>query len=97
MKIEGWQAKYLSMAGRATLIKSSVTSIPIYAMQTILFSQKISHQLNKMNCKILWGDTAQSKGCHIVNWETITLPKEARGLGIPSTRHRNRVILMNQA
>ena len=31
-RIEGWQAKYLSMAGRATLIKASVTSIPIYTM-----------------------------------------------------------------
>ena len=32
-----------------------------------------------------------------MNWDTITLPKEAGRLGIPSTRHRNRVILMNQA
>ena len=31
-RIKGWQAKYLSMAGWATLIKASVTSISIYAM-----------------------------------------------------------------
>ena len=31
-RIEGWQAKYLSMASRATLIKALVTSIPIYTM-----------------------------------------------------------------
>ena len=43
MKIEGWQAKYLSMVGKATLIKSAVTSIPIYIMQTTLLPQKISH------------------------------------------------------
>ena len=35
-RIEGWQAKYLSMAGRATVIKASVTSISIYAMQITL-------------------------------------------------------------
>ena len=54
-KIEGWQTKYLNMAGRATLIKSIVSFIPIYAMQTTLLPQKISHQLDKMICHFLWG------------------------------------------
>nr|POE46375.1 hypothetical protein CFP56_55234 [Quercus suber] len=39
-KIEGWQAKYLSVASCVTLIKSSVASIPLYAMQTTLLLQK---------------------------------------------------------
>ena len=43
LRVEGWQAKYLSMAGRATLIKASVTSILLYAMKTTLLPQKISH------------------------------------------------------
>ena len=97
MKIEGWQTKYLSMAGKATRIKSAVSSIPIYAMQTTLLPQKISHQLDKMNCRFLWGDTSQHKGYHTVNWETVTLPKEARGLGLTSIHHRNHTILMHQA
>ena len=59
MKIESWQTKYLSMVGRATLIKSVVSIIPIYAMQAALLPQKISHQLDKMNCSFLWGDTGQ--------------------------------------
>ena len=96
-RIEGWQAKYLSMAGWATLIKATVASIPIYAMQTTLLPQKISRQIDKMSCNFLWGDTATRCGCHTVNWDTVTLPKEANGLGIPSTCHRNRAILMNQA
>ena len=40
-RIEGWQTKYLLMAGRATLIKASITFIPAYAMQTMLLPQKI--------------------------------------------------------
>ena len=96
-QIEGWQAKYLSMAGRATLIKASVTSILIYAMQTTFLPQKISHQIDKMSCNFLWGDTDHHRDCHTVKWEIVTLPKEVGGLGIPSTRHRNYAILMNQA
>ena len=94
-RIEGWQARYLSMAGRATLIKASITSVLLYALQTTLLPQKICHHIDKMSCHFLWGDTDHHKGCHTVNWETVTLPKEAGGLGMSSTRHRNKVILMN--
>ena len=66
-RIEGWQAKYLSMADRATLIKASVTSILIYTMQTTLFPQKISHHIEKLSCNFLWGDTNHHRGCHMVN------------------------------
>ena len=54
-RIEGWQAKYLSMISQATLIKETATSIPIYAMQTMLLPQKISFQIDKLSCKFLWG------------------------------------------
>ena len=60
-KIQGWQAKYLSMVGRVTLIKSSTASIPLYAMQTTLLPQKVSRNLDKINCQFLWGDTTQHK------------------------------------
>ena len=97
MKIEGWQTKYLSMMGRATLIKSVVSTIPIYAMQTTLLPQKISHQLDKMNCSFLWGDTGQHRSCHTINWEIVTMPNEAGDQGLTSIRHRNQAILMHQA
>ena len=80
------------MVIRATLIKATVASIPIYAMQTTLLPQKISHQIDSMSCKF-----SQRRGCHTVNWETVTLLRVVRGLGIPSTRHQNSAILMNQA
>ena len=96
-RIEGCQTKYLSMASRATLIKASITSIPTYAMQTMLLPQKICHHIDKLSCNFLWGDIDHHKGCHTVNWATIATPKEAGGLGIPSTRYRNHAILMNQA
>lgn len=50
-----------------------------------------------MSCNFLWGDTTHHQGYHTVKGETITLLKEAGGLGIPSIRHRNLAILMNQA
>ena len=76
--IKGWQTKYLSMASRATLIKASMASIPLYAMQTTLLPQKISQQIDKMSCHFLWGDSEHHRNCHTVSWDTVTLPKEAK-------------------
>ena len=96
-RIEGWQARYLSMAGRATLIKALVSSVPLYAMQTAILPKNICQHIDRLSCHFLWGDINGRKGCHTINWDTITLPKKAGGLGITSTRHRNQAILMNQA
>ena len=96
-RIKGWQARYLSIAARTTLIKASVTSVPIYAMQTVLLPQKICQHIDKLSCHFLWGDTDLRRQCPTVKWETVTLPKKAGGLGITSTQHRNQAILMNQA
>ena len=97
LHIEGCQTKYLTMVGRAILIKASVATIPLFTMQTTFLPQKISHQIDKLSCHFLWGDTGHHRGCHTISWDTITLPKEASELGIPSTYHRNCAILTNQA
>ena len=94
-KIEGWQTKYLSIAGRVTLINSTSASIPIHAMQTTLLPQKISRQLDKLNCKFFWGDIANYRHCHTMSRETNTTPKNARGLGLKTACHMNVSLLMN--
>ena len=66
-------------------------------MQTTLLPQKIIRQLDKLNCKFLWGDIANHRHCHMVWWETITTPKDAGGLGLKSACHMNVALLMNQA
>ena len=40
-KLESWKAKYLTMAGRVTLTKAILTSIPTYLMQTTLLPRGI--------------------------------------------------------
>ena len=65
--IEGWQTKYLSMAGQATLIKASITSIPTYAMQTTLLPQKICHHIDKLSRNFLWGGSKHHRSYHTVS------------------------------
>ena len=40
-KLESWMVKYLTMAGRVTLTKAILTSIPTYLMQTTLLPRGI--------------------------------------------------------
>lgn len=65
-------------------------------MQTTLLPQKINRHLDRMNCRFLWGDTNHHHHCHMISWETITTPKDARGFGIKASQHMNLAILMNQ-
>jgi len=46
-------ASQISYYGEGTLVKSSIASIPIYAMQTTLIPQKVSRQLDKLSCQFL--------------------------------------------
>ena len=66
-------------------------------MQTTLLLQKISKQLDKLNCKFLCGDTTNHRHYHTMSWETITTPKDVGGLGLKSACHMNVALLMNQA
>lgn len=77
-KIEGWQIKYLSVADRITLIKSTSASIPIYAMQT---TAKNMSTLGQVKPVVLGGDTAHHRHCHTIGSDTIYTPIAAGRTG----------------
>ena len=72
-KIEVWQSKFLSMAGRVTLIRSSSNAIPIFSMQTTLLHRQICQDIDKLNRRFLWGDSGQHRACHTISWDTIDM------------------------
>ena len=76
-KIEGWQIKYLFVARRVTLIKSTSASILIHAMQTTLLSQKINRQINKLIVNS-YGETPPNIGTVILLVGKPSLPLRRR-------------------
>lgn len=46
-KLNGWETKFLSIAGRTTLAKSSLSSIPNYVMQCISLPAKTLKLIDK--------------------------------------------------
>jgi len=92
-QLAGWKAKCLSLAGRITLIKSTISAIPAYAMQSAHLPRSVCDDLDKRIRRFLWGGTAMERKPHLVAWDTIIKEKTQGGLGIRSMRQLNSAFL----
>ena len=81
-KLVGWKARTLSLAGHCTFIQAVTTAIPTHIMQCAMLPGKVCKELDKMNRNFLWGDSIEKKKLHLINWETVSRPKDEGGLGI---------------
>ncbi|GMP64139.1 hypothetical protein CsSME_00025559 [Camellia sinensis var. sinensis] len=92
-RLSGWKAITLSMAGRATLIKSVTSAIPSYTMQTMLLPKSICNDIDKLNRNFLWSDTMEKHKIHLVNWDVVCNMKKKGGLEIKKARDQNLALL----
>ncbi|KAK3230980.1 hypothetical protein Dsin_002861 [Dipteronia sinensis] len=92
-RLASWKSASLSFAGRCTLIKTVVSALPIYAMQSIKMPAEICSKLDKLNRDFLWGDDSATKKVHLMNWSTVCKPKEKGGLGIKKMKIMNQALL----
>ena len=82
VKLAGWQANLLSLAGRRILIQTSSTAIADYVMQGALLPSRVCQELDRAHRNFLWGSTPEKRKMHMVNWDKVTLPTDHGGLGI---------------
>ena len=62
-KLHGWKAKLLSHAGRLTLIKSVLQSIPIYTFSVFKAPEAICKKLDSLINAFWWGHEHVGKNC----------------------------------
>ena len=75
------------------LLQAVTTAIPTHIMQCTMLPGKICSELDKLNRNFLWGDTTEKRKIHLLNWRTISRPKEEGGLGIKNAKIRNKALL----
>ena len=93
LKLAGWKANLLSLAGRRVLIQATTSTIPSYVMQTSFLPVRILDSLDRMNMNFLWGSSETNKKMHWVGWPKVTRPKEEGGLSIHLAKERNLAFL----
>lgn len=60
-KLSGWKTKFLNIAGRTTLARSSLNSIPIHIMHYIKLPLDISKKIDRIQRNFIWGSTINQK------------------------------------
>lgn len=73
---------------RITLIKDTLSNLPVYYMSLFKMPGKISHQVEKLQRDFLW-DGGVDKKDHLVSWKEVCRPKSEGGLGIGRIKERN--------
>jgi len=92
-KLAGWKSHIISIVGRATLVQSTIASIPSYAMQTLRLPRSLCDEIDRKSKQFLWGGTFQTRSIHNVSWGQITKSKQAGGLSFRTMRENNATFL----
>ncbi|KAL8171072.1 LOW QUALITY PROTEIN: hypothetical protein V2J09_022876 [Rumex salicifolius] len=79
-RLSGWRAKHFSFAGKVTLAKSMLNSIPIYSMATLPLSVSTRNHIDSLTKTFIWGE--HTRKMHMVGWLEVSRPKECGGLEI---------------
>ncbi|CAA7025019.1 unnamed protein product [Microthlaspi erraticum] len=88
-RLAGGKSQILSFAGRITLKKAVLSSIPVHTMSSIMLPQSTLASLDKTSRAFLWGDTNEKRRQHLLAWDNVCLPKENGGLGIRKAQNMN--------
>ena len=92
-KLATWKKQYLSKGGHLTLIKSTLSNLPIYFMSLFVIPRKVKLRLEKIQTELLRGDLKKRRKIHLVRWTVICKDKRRGGLGLRHLKDFNHALL----
>ncbi|XP_058783149.1 uncharacterized protein LOC131657807 [Vicia villosa] len=95
-RINSWRGRYLSRAGKETMIKSVLQAIPTYIMSIFLLPDGVVDDIEKMINSFWWGGGSNGKGIRWMSWDNLTVSKEEGGLGFRDFRAFNMAMVAKQ-
>ena len=92
-KLAFWKRRYISKGGKLTLIKSTLTNLPIYTMSLIQIPKGVKSRLEKIQRDFLRGGGNLERKINLANWSIVCTSKEKGGLGVRSLVKPNKSLL----
>ena len=88
-----WKRQYISKGGRIALIKSMLSSMPLYQLSFFRMPKIVARRLEKLQRDFLWGGGNLERKVHLIKWEVVCAQKEKGGLGIRKLDLLNKALL----
>uniref|UniRef100_A0A803PUH8 Reverse transcriptase zinc-binding domain-containing protein n=1 Tax=Cannabis sativa TaxID=3483 RepID=A0A803PUH8_CANSA len=95
-RLNTWNDKFFSRAGKETLIKVVVQAIPSFAMSCFKVPKSICLKIQSVIARFWWGSLGTNK-VHWKNWSAILVSKFFGGLGFRTFSFHNQALLAKQA
>ena len=92
-RLATWKRQYISKGGRVTLIRSTLSNLPIYFMSLFRIPSLVCKRLEKIQRDFLWGGGNLEKKSHLVSWATVCTDKKVGGLGVRGLHKLNKALL----
>ncbi|XP_028064362.1 uncharacterized protein LOC114267521 [Camellia sinensis] len=92
-KLASWKRKLLSFGGRLTLIRSVLSSLPVYYLSILKMPHSVIKTIESLRAAFLWGGSELRRKIHLVKWEEITKKRDQGGLGIRRIQDVNDYLL----
>jgi len=78
-RLSMWNGKLLSMTGRPFLIKSVITTLPLFDMSFFKAPKLVWKTIKNIQSKFLWGWNVEGKKIHWVVWNRVCKPHNEGG------------------
>ena len=95
-RLQGWEEKLLSQAGREVLIKAVVQAMLTYAMSCFKISAGLCSELSSMAIRYWWGQRKEGRKIHWLGKQHLYQAKEDRGIGFGDLQLFNLALLARQ-
>ncbi|GAU39187.1 hypothetical protein TSUD_147950 [Trifolium subterraneum] len=92
-RLLGWKSRFLSFGGRFILLKSVLTSLPVYAFSFFKAPSGIISSIESLLNKIFWGGSEDARKISWISWKNICSRKEYEGLGVRQLQEFNIALL----